>query len=160
MDANAIKLVAIDLDGTLLDPDERISERDRRALAWVRAGGAEVVLVTARGFHRARPFAQELGLSLPVLCCGGALVADSTTGNTLVHRPLLPEHALPIMHFALDHALLILVHHDGHYLAHPATIAAYPEVAALICRPGAPAPTSMRWFARAARSCGRSARRV
>ena len=58
MNAPAIKLVAIDLDGTLLDPDEHISERNRRAVASVRAGGAEVVLVTARGFHRARPFAQ------------------------------------------------------------------------------------------------------
>lgn len=135
MNVPAIKLVAIDLDGTLLDSDESISERNRRAVASVRAGGAEVVLVTARGFHRARPFAQELGLSLPVLCCGGALVADSATGNILVHRPLPPEHALPILHFALDHSLLILVHHDGHYLAHPATIAAYPEVAALVLPP-------------------------
>lgn len=62
-------------------------------------------------------------------------MADSTTGNVLVHRPLPPEHVLPILHFALDRALLILVHHDGHYLAHPTTIAAYPDVAALVLPP-------------------------
>ena len=101
-----LTLVAIDLDGTLLDPDERISERNREAVAHARAGGAEVVLVTARGFLRARAFAQELGLSMPVLCCGGALVADSATGRTLVHRPLPPEFALPILHFALERTLL------------------------------------------------------
>ena len=130
-----LKLIAIDLDGTLLDPEERISERNRAAIARVRAAGAEVVLVTARGFHRARPFALELGLSLPVLCCGGALVADSVTGNTLVHRPLPAACALPILRFALDRRLLILVHYDGHYFAHPDTIAAYADVAALVSPP-------------------------
>ncbi|MGI8913816.1 MAG: HAD family hydrolase [Chloroflexota bacterium] len=65
MTASTIKLVAVDLDGTLLDPDECISEGNRLAIANVRGAGAEVVLVTARGFLRARPFAQELGLSLP-----------------------------------------------------------------------------------------------
>lgn len=135
-----VKLVAIDLDGTLLDPEERISPRNRQAIATVRAGGAEVVLVTARGFLRARPFAQELGLALPVLCCGGALVAESTTGRTLVHRPLPPEYALPILRFALEHALLILVHHDGRYLADPVTIAAYPDVADLVMPPWTACP--------------------
>lgn len=130
-----VKLVAIDLDGTLLDPEERISPRNRQAIAAARAAGTEVVLVTARGFQRARPFALELGLSLPVLCCGGALVAESATGRTLVHRPLPPAYALPIVRYALEHALLILVHHDGRYLADPATIAAYPDVANLVVPP-------------------------
>jgi len=63
------------------------------------------------------------------------LVADSATGNTIVHRPLQPEFALPILRFALERRLLILLHHDGHYLAHPDTIAAYPDVAALVLPP-------------------------
>ena len=134
----AIRLVAIDLDGTLLDPEEHISSANRAAVAAARAAGAEVVLVTARGFQRAQPYARELGLALPLLCCGGALVADSASGRVLVHRPLPPADALPILAYALEQRLLLLVHYDGAYLAHPATIAAYPDMADLVLPPWRP----------------------
>jgi len=127
-----IRLVAIDLDGTLLDPNERISEGNHRAVTAIRRAGIQVVLVTARSFPRARVFAQELGLRLPVLCCSGALVADSVSSKELVHIPVPAACAVPIVRFGLDHHLLVLINRDGAYLAHPDTISDHQHAASLL----------------------------
>lgn len=126
------RLVAIDLDGTLLDRRGRISERNRQAIARIRADGVRVVLVTARGFLRSRNYAWDLGLRLPIICCNGALIAESDTGRALYHRPLDASQALPILQYCLDHDLMVLVHLEHRYVPHPRTLELYPEhVAAL-----------------------------
>jgi len=86
-----IKLVAIDLDGTLLDNDRKISPRAKKTIRGVRKKGVEVTLATGRMFASARPFAQELGLNLPLITYQGALVKISDTGEVLYHRNV-PSH--------------------------------------------------------------------
>ena len=68
-----IDLIALDLDGTLLAPDETISLRNRTAIKNALTAGIRVVLVTGRGVDVPIRVAKELGLNLPVICCHGAL---------------------------------------------------------------------------------------
>lgn len=69
-----MRLIALDLDDTLLGPDKRISATNREAIGRAQAAGFEVTLVTARSWPATAPFVVELGLTLPVICLGGALV--------------------------------------------------------------------------------------
>lgn len=88
----AIRLIALDLDGTLLDSRGELSERNRAAVASAREVGARVTLVTGRRFRDARPLALELGLDVPVISHNGALTKHARTLETVAVR-LMPAEA-------------------------------------------------------------------
>ena len=71
-----IRLVAIDMDGTLLRPDGHISERNVRALKGLKAMGAEFLICTGRSYIDALEPLKEAGLRAPVVCMNGAAVYD------------------------------------------------------------------------------------
>ena len=58
-----VRLVAVDLDGTLIDHRLQMNPRDRQALRAAVAAGVQVVIATGRMFRSSLPYAQELGLS-------------------------------------------------------------------------------------------------
>ncbi len=95
-----IKLVALDLDHTLLGADSTISQRNKAAVAQVLERGMGVVICTGRMYRSSLPFAQELGLSGPLLCYNGALVMDIETGQELYHEPMEQELAAEILALA------------------------------------------------------------
>jgi len=80
------KLIATDLDGTLLRSDRGVSERTRSVLKACAAAGIEVVLVTARPHRTVVELAQDLGSVNTAICANGAAVLDVATGAAdLVH---------------------------------------------------------------------------
>lgn len=82
------RLVATDLDGTLLAPDETVTPRTRRALDRARRSGLPVLLVTGRPPRwMAEPVA-ETGVPGPVICANGAIVYDPAAGAILQHATL------------------------------------------------------------------------
>ncbi len=83
-----IKLLATDIDGTLLNPQFQISQGDLDALRRARASGIEVVLVTGRRHSFALPIAQQLGFDLWLISSNGA-VTRSLSGETF-HRDMMP----------------------------------------------------------------------
>ena len=85
---NSLRLIAIDIDGTLLNPEFQISETDLATLRRVHAEGIEVILVTGRRHTFALPIAQQLGFDLWLISSNGA-VTRSLAGETF-HRDLLP----------------------------------------------------------------------
>src|SRR6266446_1799151 len=87
--ADSIRLIAVDIDGTLLNPQFQISETDLAALRNARRQGIEVILVTGRRHTFALPIAQQLGFDLWLICSNGA-VTRSLSGETF-HRDLLPQ---------------------------------------------------------------------
>jgi Cof subfamily protein (haloacid dehalogenase superfamily) len=97
-----IRLVAIDLDDTLLRSDLTISERTVAVLRQVRARGVVVTLSTGRMFSSARPFAERLEFDVPLITYGGALVKNAGTGEVLYNRPLEPEVARLVIRFARE----------------------------------------------------------
>jgi Cof subfamily protein (haloacid dehalogenase superfamily) len=87
----SIRLLAADIDGTLLNPQFQISEADMAALRRAQGEGVEIVLVTGRRHRFALPIAQQLGFDLWVISSNGA-VTRSLAGETF-HRDLLPADA-------------------------------------------------------------------
>jgi Cof subfamily protein (haloacid dehalogenase superfamily) len=85
----SIKLLATDIDGTLLNPQFEISDGDLTALRRAHDDGIEIVLVTGRRHTFALPIAQKLGFDLWLISSNGA-VTRSLSGETF-HRDLLPR---------------------------------------------------------------------
>jgi Cof subfamily protein (haloacid dehalogenase superfamily) len=84
----SIRLLATDIDGTLLNPQFQVSEGDLAALRRAHAAGMEIVLVTGRRHTFALPIAQQLGFDLWLISSNGA-VTRSLSGETF-HRDLMP----------------------------------------------------------------------
>jgi Cof subfamily protein (haloacid dehalogenase superfamily) len=87
--ADSLRLIAIDIDGTLLNPEFKISESDLTTLRRVHTQGIEIILVTGRRHTFALPIAQQLGFDLWLISSNGA-ITRSLAGETF-HRDLLPE---------------------------------------------------------------------
>ncbi|HET6314428.1 MAG TPA: Cof-type HAD-IIB family hydrolase [Chloroflexia bacterium] len=91
-----VKLLALDLDGTLFTDDLVISVRTREAIRATQARGVLVTLATGRMFTSARKIAGDLGIDAPLICYQGALVQHSGTGEVLYHKtvPLALTHEI------------------------------------------------------------------
>jgi Cof subfamily protein (haloacid dehalogenase superfamily) len=85
----SIRLLATDIDGTLLNPQFQISDGDLAALRRAHAAGIEIVLVTGRRHTFALPIAKQLGFDLWLISSNGA-VTRSLGGETF-HRDLMPK---------------------------------------------------------------------
>ena len=110
-----IDLIALDLDGTLLSPGDEISPGNRIAITEALAAGIRVVLVTGRGADTPALIARDLGLSLPVICCHGALTKDLASGKVLGHIPVPLQYAKPMVEFAEQNGLDAAVYIDEHF---------------------------------------------
>jgi Cof subfamily protein (haloacid dehalogenase superfamily) len=86
-----IRLLAIDIDGTLLDSRGRLPDAHRDAVVDADARGIEIALVTGRSFHFALPTAALLPIPLTLVCNNGALVKSKDGATGL--RKLLPRDA-------------------------------------------------------------------
>jgi hydroxymethylpyrimidine pyrophosphatase-like HAD family hydrolase len=92
-----IRLVASDLDGTLLRSDETVSERTRHAIAAAQRAGIRVVLVTGRPPRSLAPIAARIGLGGIAICANGAVVWDLDAGAMLDTSPLAAEAAASLI---------------------------------------------------------------
>lgn len=111
-----IRLVAVDLDGTLLTDEMELCTRTGRAIAAIRRLGVKVVIATGRPFPSARPYAIRLGVNL-LVPYNGAQVRDVATGSFLLNLSLTPETAAGVVNvletkgfsprvYARDHLLV------------------------------------------------------
>jgi hypothetical protein len=110
MEPMRFDLIALDLDGTLLDSQERISLRNRRAIENALAAGIRIVLVTGRGVDMPIRVSRELGLNLPVICCHGALTKDFGANRTLGHIPVPMQYAKPMIEFSERKGLSVAIY--------------------------------------------------
>lgn len=86
-----IRLIATDLDGTLLAPDGTVTPRTRRALEAARAAGMVTVPVTARQPHGLRMIAEQAGFTGWALCSNASLCLHLQTGEVLFETALPSE---------------------------------------------------------------------
>ncbi len=84
------RVVACDLDGTLLRSDGTVDDRSRRAVAQVEAAGALFVLCTARPTRWMRPLAEALGHHGVAICANGGVIWDLHSESVLEAFPLEP----------------------------------------------------------------------
>jgi len=90
------KLIAVDLDGTLLDHNGVPHEEDVRALRALQQAGGEVSILTGRLYSGTRSSAEVLGLTGPVGCVDGSHLVDASTHKTVFHRGIKGPHALTL----------------------------------------------------------------
>ncbi len=83
--ANHVKLIAMDIDGTLVDVGSRVSEENARAIAEAAARGIEIVLVTGRRFDFARSIADQVPCDLFMINSNGAVVKSKSGESHLTH---------------------------------------------------------------------------
>ncbi len=81
------RLIAIDIDGTLLNERGQLLEVNRSAVHSALAAGVQVALVTGRSFHHAQPVAAALSLSVTLIVSNGALIKHGD-GETILRREL------------------------------------------------------------------------
>lgn len=91
-----IRLIATDLDGTLLRHDRTVSQRTQDTLARVAQSGITLALVTARPPRFVRALADTLGLTGVAICCNGAIIYDLARGEILLHTPIAAPDATAI----------------------------------------------------------------
>lgn len=84
------RVLALDVDGTLLDRSGHLRPTTVRAVARAAEAGIRPVLCTGRRYRRALPIARELGLDAPLVCNSGALVKASSDHRTLWRADLDP----------------------------------------------------------------------
>ncbi len=87
-----VKLIAIDIDGTLLDSAGQLPDRNRRVLDDAAAQGVEIALATGRSFHHTREIAGQMPASTILILNNGSLVKDRS-GATLARHGLPAETA-------------------------------------------------------------------
>lgn len=91
------RLIASDLDGTLLDPAGEVTERTRRALDAMIERQIEVVLVTGRPPRWVRDLPDATGAHSIVVCANGALLYDVDEHAVIDHAPIAPALAAEIV---------------------------------------------------------------
>ncbi|NLK00661.1 MAG: HAD family phosphatase [Clostridia bacterium] len=119
-----IKLVAIDLDGTLLDSNKKISPRAEKAIRDIREKGVRVTIATGRMFASTRPYAEHLDLELPLITYQGALVKLKDNTNILYQRNVPSYLAQEVVAMAREHGYPLNFYLDDHVLVEKAS----PEI--------------------------------
>lgn len=109
-----IRLVAMDMDDTLLRNDLTISERTVEAIQQAQKQGVYVTLATGRMPASVRPYAQQLGLDLPVITYNGAMVQEALSGEVLYRRVIPIKTAQAIVNWLLPQKVLFQVYLEDH----------------------------------------------
>ena len=122
------RLVATDIDGTLIHTDGTISARTVQVLTRIATGGTPVVLVTGRPVRWLRQLYDQLPEPLPAVCANGAVVYDPDTDEVLHTTPLATELLMQVARrlreLVPDVALAVEVddgrgfHHEKHWPMH------------------------------------------
>lgn len=112
----AVRLLALDIDGTLLNPRGELTLVTRRAIQEARNEGTLVVLVTGRRFGSARPVVLDLGLDLPLISHNGALTKYVTNLETLLYHPLDLQTARDVVTFGRERGVDFVCCDDPHGL--------------------------------------------
>ena len=140
-----IRLVATDLDGTLLHSDGSVSDRNRAALERAHARGLQIVVTTGRPPRLVHPLAEQIGSADVAICANGAIVVELATGTVLVHHPLAEAVArrlivelrreLPGILFSLELGLDYAREPAYHATFKPPPAPRYADALELVCEP-------------------------
>lgn len=106
------RLVALDLDGTLLDSQLLIRRGTIDALRQVRAKGVQVMIVTGRHHGAAYPYWHQLELDLPVICCNGTYMYDFRSGRPVASNPFSRREATRLLELIRSSGIYTMIYAD------------------------------------------------
>ena len=108
-------MLALDLDGTIIDTHLNLDPRDVEALRKIIGAGVEVIACTGRPFPGALPWAIRLGLDNPIVCYQGAQVR-TPSGQMLLDHGIHRDIAMEVIRFARERDLHIQAYRDDQLL--------------------------------------------
>lgn len=97
-----IKLIASDMDDTLLNSDCQISARNAAAIKAAVAAGKIFLIATGRMYVSAQPYAERLGLDVPLVTYNGALVKGSLSGEVFYEHKMKLETANEVLAYCKE----------------------------------------------------------
>ena len=97
-----IKAIALDLDGTLLTSDKKISDINKEVLKYLENKGVKIFIVTGRTYISAKPFAQELGIDSSIIAYNGAKVVNYKNDELIFNLPLEEKYSKKIIKMAKE----------------------------------------------------------
>jgi Cof subfamily protein (haloacid dehalogenase superfamily) len=101
-----IKLLIVDIDGTIAGKSNQVSTRVKQAIAAAQAQGVRVGIATGRMYKSALRFHHDIGADLPIMAYQGAWIQDPATGITHRHSPVPVEIAHELIdYFEQSHLL-------------------------------------------------------
>ena len=109
-----IRLLVLDLDGTIVDKSNHIRDSVAQAVDLVKGRGVAVAIATGRRYQSSLPAYDFIGSTLPLICYEGGLIRDRNTGFTHRHWPLEPQVVSQILdhteRLSLDGRLSVHLH--------------------------------------------------
>jgi Cof subfamily protein (haloacid dehalogenase superfamily) len=106
------RLVALDLDGTLLDSTLQIRRRTVDVLRRLSGECVPAMIVTGRHHSAVHAYWQELGLELPAICCNGGYVYDFRAGRALAGDPFTQAEARELLSLVRAHPIDAMLYTD------------------------------------------------
>lgn len=99
------RLIAIDLDDTLLTDDLEVTEATRQTMTEAIAQGAHITIATGRMFDSAQKIARQVGLNVPIITYQGSLIKNLLDEDVLYERSVPAEIATRLYEYCLEHGL-------------------------------------------------------
>lgn len=104
-----IKLLVVDIDGTIAGKSNNIREPVKQAIFAAQSRGVQVAVATGRMYRSALRFHRDIGSTLPLICYQGAWIQDPASQKMLRHQPLSKQTALELLeHFEEPHLRSLL----------------------------------------------------
>ncbi len=113
------KLIALDMDGTLLNSQGVVTAKTRKALRMAVEKGVRVTISTGRSYHGAAKTAKELGLTCPILVYNGSMLVDPVTEEILYSKEMLPADAFLAMAEGISRGVTLCVWSKGKLYGYP-----------------------------------------
>ncbi|MBA2453585.1 MAG: HAD family phosphatase [Chloroflexia bacterium] len=107
------RLLALDLDGTLIGPDLVISETVKHAISRAKAQGITVTVATSRVFSATLPFIKDLGIDDPIICYQGALVRHPVSREIYDHTSIPCDLAVDVIERLQQSGIFVMAFIDG-----------------------------------------------
>lgn len=109
-----IRLIVSDLDGTMLDDMYRIPEENKNAVKEAMDAGIEVTIATGRMYSSARAYADELGITLPIITYNGAVI--KTAQGELLSCDFIEEKTVTrVLEFCFSGNHYVQLYSEGEY---------------------------------------------
>lgn len=110
--SKTLQALFTDLDGSLLNDERSIGEKDIQTLSILKQKGIKIFLATGRNFCMARYYAKQLNISLPLIVCNGAMIYDFATETPLKFSTISPKDVETLIKFAKENDIAFYIYTD------------------------------------------------
>lgn len=105
-----IDAIFTDLDGTLLNDEKNIGEKDIHTIKKLQQKGVKVFLATGRHFSMARAYSKQLNISYPTIACNGAIIYDFNLETPVISSSIPKEDVEILIKFAKENNLTFYIY--------------------------------------------------